>query len=771
MAISSSERSLAITRSAGPARVGGIFATSLLELFQILAVHGHDSLAVADLTLGAWRPRAIYHDLAPQLGLQVAASSSTRQAAKHTVADTLHYADTIAASIDIECLGDRQVISALMAAGTIVAATRGGAVTAIVVLAPRGSIEWGADNLHFVRFLAEGLAACGRRLLIVSTDFQRHPNFSDFGIAIDWLNEPQSGGLQPPGAGQRNSLLAVTPGIIEPDLFAQLVAMDEAEPPPHVTLSSGHVVVCPAARGLDAPLTDAADRLASLETSPDWLRACAQCSCRPCAVDPGFLRGHALRMHASGAYDVAVTQLKRAFACCTDVVEKSQIQLQLHGILIALLRFPEIIETAEVGADCPPALRGLLHQSRGWAHAMLGAPLQARKELLCARELLHDHIGLREFLYLMNISALAELKGGRIESSFAMEKQIESRLGQISPRDWHLEYINSLNLARLFKRRGESAAAEHYFDLAFATYQGTRSSYDPIYENVIRARLASEHGRMDKAFACWTRAALHWVSHAAPEALPRRTLMSILGAERAAAPTVVERISAVLMQQFENARSQVDGRSAELTPLDPVPTFARISQVGWRPEFENGAELIGQDGWSAVGVTVDIKEQFTGPAHRALRTRLAQLIEAKRPYGGAGFGSYLIVDDVGDEMPGSVEACLNTCMRLNIRTMTYHEKRSVFSDSVSNDLERAASVKLAPGVDRIDDHGLSATVAFKRYRPQDTLDHADADIVRTIGQGSTVTRLASELGQNPSDVVAAIRRLEKRRILTLHIDE
>ena len=151
----------------------------------------------------------------------------------------------------------------------------------------------------------------------------------------------------------------------------------------------------------------------------------------------------------------------------------------------------------------------------GWYRP--GNTAAAREILERSQELLGAHQTGREFLYLLNIRALAEARGKKFEEALRLENLIEQGLGSLEKADWRLMYVNAVNLARLYRYSGDWGLSEEYYQRAFRTTWGVRSESDSIYTNICLALTAHGMGDPDRAFSFWIRAAMHWVACARPE--------------------------------------------------------------------------------------------------------------------------------------------------------------------------------------------------------------------------------------------------------------
>jgi hypothetical protein len=124
----------------------------------------------------------------------------------------------------------------------------------------------------------------------------------------------------------------------------------------------------------------------------------------------------------------------------------------LQGVRIALQRFEEAADWSYPSGAIPAELTRSLQIARGWSLVMCGKTNQAEPFLQNARDLSKvDKQRSIGYLYLLNISALNRFKLGDIECALEMEKEIESSHSMLPSRDWQLEYVNSINMARIYR--------------------------------------------------------------------------------------------------------------------------------------------------------------------------------------------------------------------------------------------------------------------------------------------------------------------------------
>lgn len=130
-------------------------------------------------------------------------------------------------------------------------------------------------------------------------------------------------------------------------------------------------------------------------------------------------------------------------------------------------------------------------------------------------------------LYRMNIFALLQHLKGRTDDAFAIELRIKDAINQLKKPRPQVTYINSINLARLYRHAGKYDEAKAHYDLAFSMDRGFKSETDYIYEKVCYGMLFEKSGKYQEALIFWLKAAIFWLLAKTPEALGWRAIRAI----------------------------------------------------------------------------------------------------------------------------------------------------------------------------------------------------------------------------------------------------
>jgi hypothetical protein len=764
----------AIARRSGDIRMRGLWAPTLGALSETLERFGfpgdRERWIVSDLALGAWRAHQAAREILAQLsggeGDPVATllSEPPVYSAPSDSGDT---ADLFGLLIDAEGRGSTVMVAALELAERAVATWPAGRLGLIVM--PRFALPWRVADVAFVEFLWRGLQDAGSPLLLVAggDDVGNPPAH----WRIEWLTRPQTALSPPVGAG----LLALLPGVVEPDVARAVGAVESAGA--GLVLAGGRVLIGPErVRALAAGLRSRYDRLGALADLPDAWRAYAQMHGSGYFRDTALLCREAWKGYAEGAHDLAIDVMSAAVSSARHLEQRARLLLELQGMRIAAQQAHAAAAIDDPSQALSPRLAGELLQSKGWALTLLGNAPDGDRCLTRAREVLAPLLrDSRRLLYMDNIHALCRLRNGEPDAAMRLETEVAGKIDEFARRDgrrdWHLTYVNALNLARLHRAAHRLECAADAYARAFSCTLGVRSESDAVYANFCLGRLLGERGLARDAFACWMRAGLHWASARLPEALAPRVARSILRGRMPPGHAMVEEIAAALREEIlAGARAARIPMSS--SPRPDVPAYARVADVA--EAWQAGALGLGGDGWSAFLTRWRDRPAYEGPNTLALRALLWTIISASTPGVDVSWTGTVLTDDTfGQELavtPGEIVA---SAVRLGVSRLYYGGRLITLSSRHGARLQLALVPALGPGVGAvIPGDGRTLTVTFKRYRPTVVLTGADARFVNVLGKHAT---LAGHVGgggpRRIGAVIAQARALERTRIIRLTLAE
>ncbi len=767
--------SVTITRRPDPIQVDGLSIANLQQLRASIAPLQPISspatpptLLFADLSLGAW----FGHMLAQQLCLQLGIPGPTRPSAQGSRTawdDVAGYSDEIGVLIDAESNGDQVITTTLALAQQILAAIAQRPALTLVVLAPRFGLAWQRENELLIEFLYHGLQQTPSRLVVAfaaAEPPQIPPRWQ-----IRWLDEAAAAAPLAPPTG----LWSLVPGILDAELAALLIEPEQAALLEQQRLAGGGILVPPEWRQSPdrVPMTSY-DQLAERVASIGWLKAYAHLYGDPQQADVDRLRQETSLRFAEGSHDIAFQLIERALRCARDTIEAGAVMLQAQSMRIALMRFAEAAQAPAPAVELPADLRGALCQCKAWGLVMINRSDEAEPYFQQARDLLKDYEQSRYYLYLLNISALNKLRLGQIDQALELEQRIERQIADVGKTDWHLQYINFINLARLYRKMGDFARAEQYYTRAFATHDNLRSDSDLVYINVCLAHLNMERQQHGAAFICWLRAALHYVSSAVPEALAPRVARAITEQAPPTDITGPETVAAALrawLQQTGEAAGinpvVFAQQPMELPPTTPVPVFVRTEEL---PLSEQTAAF-GSHGWSVLGLPdLVVPPAYRGPQYDQLCRLLYALIEESCPPFTQLHAQTIAIDTrYGREMAISALELLYSCIRLGVKHVWFAGKTLTLTPELIHDVTQKSLVSLSAGLAYARFVGPNLCVYFKRYREPVLLSIEQSKLVSLIDTGKTVGDIlaaAQDIG-SAADIMAALRSLERSRVVTI----
>jgi tetratricopeptide (TPR) repeat protein len=734
-----------ITRRSGALNFDAITAPTLAALLEALEpVRRLDrELALVDLTLGGWRGNAAADEILGQLDCErenVLAPSSLPPFERS--------ADFIGKLVDQEGAGDLLVQRCLELAERILAAAeRHREVAAFVVLMPLPGLPLGRANSLLIEFIAQGLPA-SRRLLLVRTT-SGTPDLPPRWVC-EWRGDA-AGAVESPS--QDTDLV---PGVLTSAVANALSGAAQLIPLRHGFLVPPERRLPPSAYGRLA-----FDRLAARTAAWGWLQAYAQVHGNRYFVDTKLLRTEAGARFFEGAPDIALCLLSRALACVDDPLERAVLQATMQGMLIAQLRFEEAAQLEPPPAiTLPVELRGALALSKAWGLVMSDQAKAAETYFAEAEQLLAKRAGCRENLYLMNIRALNRLKLGDPDGAAAIERDIERRLNALPVPDWQLVYINSINQARLHRRARRYDQALVCYDRAFATCHGARSLSDLVYGNACAAMLAADRGAMEESFLAWLRAALHWLASAAPESFAQRAARTIVGRSIRTEEDVVEAVSVALARSVSVAAKAVGALPTHAG--ESAATFVQPARLPSPPAF-----AFGGPGWGLLACETAAPVAFTGTEYDSLRALVTTILHDRAP-AVAPLRTIAVDDQLGRDVPTVITEMLASALRWNAPSLAFAGVASIVLDApLCHRLEQELRVQLAPIVANVLRRPEGLRFEFKRYLPPCLVREPLAALV-SLADGRRAADLRTAAGP-AEELLPALRLLEEARILDLSL--
>lgn len=729
-------------------------AARLAELAELAGISEGTRLLATDLSLGAWRSNHAATELAEQLRLP-----EPGPPAPFSLGRSASYAQFIGWSIDREAEG-RHTWQIAFHQAQAIAEALAGSPAAILVLAPRFGAELDPADAALIRAIVEA-AALEPDLRCIVVGAERPIE----GLELEWLAEPS----RPPAAskGAHVAPLALVPGIVAREVAASLGSWEGAAE--SLGPGSDFLLVDPTLRADPATLSRLDfDALAQAQSIPEWLHAYAQAHGNNLFADPWFLWAEACVRLGEGGAGVAAKLADRAAECSIGTELEAPLAAFAQGIRIGSERFAEAAAAPDPPERMPSELRAFLLHAKGWGLVMEGDAQAAETYFSRAYELLSSAKDDLERLYLLNIWALGRFRLGDVEDARRLELEIAARHAAMERQDRRLQYVNSMNLARVERQRGAYAvAAAHYAD-AFETSRGLASPSDLIYESMCLGALHELQCETEAALACHLRAALYVASLEVPEALARRTVAGICKGlappDHARADALAAQLSETLLGSAAAAGLAVDAAWAAAD----APTVLGADVVS-AEELGRATAALGP-GWSVIAAPGPAAAPLDTEAQRRLRRAIAAVVrQALADDAVDAAQTFCIDNNCGRGIAAAAGELLETALRLECERVLLPGEEIPLA-SRRGELELRLEPELAPGVEelaRVDDE---IVCVFKRYRPPTPLGVEDVRLLGALTDGAiSVGELAGVLETPVPDVLRHLRSLEQRRIVALRL--
>lgn len=746
-----------------------------LQRFQALPHYAETQWLISDCSLGSWRSFHIARELFSQTE-QSFPVGELAQASHRDMKAGFSYADIIGKGIDAEARGNLPLIIAHQLAAAL---TR--VLTALeidyrlLLFAPRFGLGWAYEDGQFVRYLQRMLAGTRVELILVFSD----PGQANlpFDSEIQWLNSDDSlsGKLRSENAGLQNTLLHQIPALISPAFAEHFSAQGDADSAPNVCCAEGFLLVPPECREDPSQLSPFEhDRLAAQATPFAWLAAFARYHGNNHYLQCTETARIAWQHFSEGAGQLALKIMDRLTPCGANATERAVLQCQSQGMRIALHKFAEAGQCAEPPVSVPEVLRSFLLTTRGWGLVFTGQGPDAVRLFAQAGENISQS-NLVEYLYFLNITALAAARTGNTDTALALEQEIAEKRQRLPSVDHMLGYVNALNTARLHRWRGDYGQAARFYNQAFSTTTGLRSPTDLFFVNASFARLAEDRQCPDQALVYWLRAALHWLASPCPEAIGFRAVKVVVCEPEALTP---EQLTARLASALEECivrnityssqpAFKIALQRCQDEPELQAPVFCAPDDEHVQPVMAVG--FPGVSAFLLKGYQPALSQQQLAPT---LRRLLWEILRQQVPCIALAEATALLIDhNFGQEMAENRLSLQANCLRLGVRHYQYQQENVVLSPQELAAPGQRLVLRKGVAIDSIEHSDGRYRVHFKRYRAPLMLSALQYQLLRQLDQPVRFTDVdvfASLPEQTPS-LYHLARQMERDRLLHMEL--
>lgn len=128
---------------------------------------------------------------------------------------------------------------------------------------------------------------------------------------------------------------------------------------------------------------------------------------------------------------------------------------------------------------------------------------------------IHENMPLSDenSLYQLNLFALSKVLQGQTDTAFDLEFRIKEHIEKHQIDIVGLNYVNFINIARLYKKSKQFDLSLDYYNKAYNQISGGGyAKSDHIYYNMNLGSLFEASGERTLALSYWVKAAMHWLS-------------------------------------------------------------------------------------------------------------------------------------------------------------------------------------------------------------------------------------------------------------------
>ncbi len=466
-----------------------------------------------------------------------------------------------------------------------------------------------------------------------------------------------------------------------------------------------------------------------LTPKPSHHEISSSVSNKPESTDEKKLFAKAQRAINDKAFEDAVYFLQQAKQMTESDQQKLIYQTQLDGLFLALKRFQQVDCASDIPEHLPLKLKFKIWQNRAWALTMLGQTEMATPYY----QLLEEHQAQQSdpilLAYLKNIRALYEVKSGRWQKAMALELEIrKDLLQQTFPISMQLEYINAINLARLYFRQAQYSSCIQYLQKAAQSYQGCQAQGLPVvvFYRLSQAYFAS--GQTTKAKHYLIKACLEWLALPVPEAMALRSVKNLTGITDCPVWQVEPALSTTLLEHAIQIGIPI---KETLPDILPKGEFAFAREFLASHEQNQSLTLLAGDDWALI---FSPDSEFKSSPHRSQNYQILQhtlLDWFNQQVNLPEQPGYYLIDDVQEKRHSTdFSDLLSSASRWQCQTITLFDKTVAIPENQNHTYQ----IQLASGIQQLVVHNESFQARFNRFLPDQMLSKQEFQLLNRLQQ-------------------------------------
>ncbi len=720
----------------------------------------HENFVFADLKMGVWKGNQVAEEFIAQLKnpAEVFTTASLNYGYQSQVSGSyLQFANIAGEGIDAESLGDTNLYQSINYCQQILNLISDCNKQLIFAfLLPLDDTPINRDNETFVYLLTAAIKKTKHKIIAVNN----HPNNDYATINFNWVNKNSFIKEELPSNTGSDEIVNFLPGILTGNILQNqhhnCIAIQ----------NNNFLVPLENRKSLSEINKLNFDRLANIFKNYDEIKAYALYNGNTYFIDTVFLSKYAWKQFGSGAKELAFKLLTKVFNSAGNATEKASILCQLQGLRIALWKFNEVAKAPMPVGNKIVSVQRFLFIAKGWGGVMTGDLDTATICLNEATKLFssEEHAS-KEFMYLLNINALLLLKKGEANNAMQLEKQIENTVQVNKIKDYRLQFVNAINLARLYKKNKEFSQALHYYLKAFKTITGLKQESDFVYYNLILSHAYNDDGNICKSFFCLLRSALNLLSTVFPKSVSKRLYVA-LGLPAIAQDEhrdTTEDIYNYFIKQICHHQYVIEnfGQAVfnEIFDVSDTPLFLSSPLFAKKINAALGVN----------GVSILVSDDTEESIHYKPKSKLGTIvfkilcIVFEDMYKLKQSKSIIIDTNYGFDIPQTIDEVVQVSIKLNVDKIIWEKNEFDLTTIKNCSLLLPTNISLHPGISHIEERGNDIAVSFKRYYPTLTINNSYTASLKKLllGDLSLTTHEIEEISPDK------LKWMQEKRIITL----
>ena len=479
-------------------------------------------------------------------------------------------------------------------------------------------------------------------------------------------------------------------------------------------------------------------------------------------TDVQDLIAYAWRCAELGAEKVGIRLLSHA----AKEIENQQLQ-ELYFVQAQFMRVAtqHYLEAAEAQNNLSGQYNDLLkafHLTKAWGNILSRKIPEAAyhfQEAGVSMESLPDDL---YSLYRMNIFALLQFLSKNTSNAFTVEHKIEKEVDKVSSQKQQITYINSINLARLYRSVDDYSASKKYYDKAFKTTFGIKSETDFIYSNVCYGMLFEKKGDFKKALLYWIRAAIHWLVTDTKEALGWRAVRAIYKSDFM--PRSKVDVSGITKAINEKLNDLAEKNKMTLNPLcNEIINFKLYQNEedlkNAKAFFIKGVSFIGKKNHNII----ETNDKGLG----FLKNHLFSILETLMGFNRTDFNELIIDRTNGIDMPLNITGFTKSCYLFSIPHWRIDGHQVIMDAEKFSNIQSLLLIKKSPSIKYIKENNGQYYMAHHRYCMDKVIDEKTCSLLMSLDNESSFEVIKNKFNLSNLELVD----LEKSGLISISMKQ